>query len=114
MQLEHNIRYKAHYSIIVGAPDHQGCLFIYNYFKNLVKAFDFGQFHISEHKSARKGDVLKRELMIYHTAYADEIILFRSGLDFLLDRINIYYTSVKVSIGRAGVTREDMVFDTIE
>lgn len=114
MQLENNIRYKAFYSIVVEAPDHQVCLSIYNQFKYIVKAFDFGQFLIRESKSARKGDVLKRELMIYHTAYVDEILLFRNALDFLIGRINIHYTSMRVSINRAVINREDKSFDIIE
>ena len=35
MQLEHNIRYEAHYSIIVEALDHRLCIDTYNRFKYL-------------------------------------------------------------------------------
>lgn len=47
MQLEHNIRYKAHYSIIVEALDHRLCIDTYNRFKYLIRAFNtpyLGQF----------------------------------------------------------------------
>ena len=36
MQLEHNIRYKAHYSIIVEALDHRLCIDTYKSFQHSI------------------------------------------------------------------------------
>lgn len=116
MQLEHNIRYKAHYSIIVETPDHHLCIDTYNRFKYLIRAFNtpyLGQFHTSESKSARKGDVLKRELQINHTAYVTDILLFRQALDYIMSDYQYPNSPVKVSFYRAEVVSEERTFEVL-
>ena len=116
MQLEHNIRYEAHYSIIVESPDHHLCIDTYNRFKYLVRAFNtpyLGQFSTSESKSARKGDVLKRELQINHTAYVSDILLFRQALDYIMSDYQYPNSPVKVSFFRAEVVSEERTFEIL-
>ena len=116
MQLEHNIRYEAHYSIIVESPDHHLCIDTYNRFKYLIRAFNtpyLGQFSTSESKSARKGDVLKRELQINHTAYVSDILLFRQALDYIMSDYQYPNSPVKVSFYRAEVVSEERTFEVL-
>lgn len=116
MQLEHNIRYEAHYSIIVESLDHHLCIDTYNRFKYLVRAFNtpyLGQFRISESKSARKGDVLRRELQINHTAYVTDILLFRQALDYIMSDYQYPSSPVKVSFFRAEVVSEERTFEVL-
>ena len=116
MQLEHNIRYEAHYSIIVESPDHHMCIDTYNRFKYLVRAFNtpyLGQFSTSESKSARKGDVLKRELQINHTAHVTDILLFRQALDYIMSDYQYPNSPVKVLFFRAEVVSEERTFEVL-
>lgn len=116
MQLEHNIRYEAHYSIIVEALDHRLCIDTYNRFKYLIRAFNtpyLGQFSTSESKSARKGDVLKRELKINHTAYVSDILLFRQALHYIMSDYQYPNSPVKVSFYRAEVMSEERTFEVL-
>lgn len=116
MQLEHNIRYEAHYSIIVESPDHHLCIDTYNRFKYLVRAFNtpyLGQFSTSESKSARKGDVLKRELQINHTAHVTDILLFRQALDYIMSDYQYPNSPVKVLFFRAEVVSEERTFEVL-
>ena len=116
MQLEHNIRYEAHYSVIVEAPDHHLCIDTYNRFKYLIRAFNtpfLGQFSTSESKSARKGDVLKRELQINHTAFVEDILLFRQALDYIMLDYQYPNSPVKVSFYRATVMPEEGTFELL-
>lgn len=103
--------YKAFYSIIVKAPSHDGCKFIYNKFKALANAFNFGDITISEHKSARKGDVLGRELQIFQHAYPSEIILFRQAIDTILSKTEIQYTRITAKLAKACVEPEQVTLD---
>ncbi len=116
MQLEHNIRYEAHYSIIVESPDHHLCIDTYNRFKYLVRAFNtpyLGQFSTSESKSARKGAVLKRELQINHTAHVTDILLFRQALDYIMSDYQYPNSPVKVLFFRAEVVSEERTFEVL-
>jgi hypothetical protein len=47
--------------------------------KKQCEAWDFCV-RYDEHKSARKEDVFKREIMIYQKAYAGDIIIFKEAL----------------------------------
>lgn len=114
MTLQANTLYVAHYQIVVKAPDHHGCLTAYNRFKALVNAFNVGQFHIHETKSARKGDVLEREIQITHEAYADDVIFFRTGIDKILQLMRIRFHSITVELIHANAHRKDAAFDGIE
>lgn len=47
--------------------------------KKQCEAWDFCV-RYDEHKSARQGDVLKREIMVYQKAYAGDILIFKEAL----------------------------------
>ena len=116
MELKFNTLYKASYSIVVETNDHHLCIDTYNRFKYLVRAFNtpfLGQFRTSESKSARKGDVLKRELQINHTAYVQDILLFRQTLDYIMYDYQYPDSQVRVSLNRATVMPEERTFEII-
>lgn len=79
--------YDSYYEIVVESERHDTCLFNYNRVKALAKAFNAAVIH--ESKSARKGDVLKRDMQIRLKAYAHETIIFRDALDIVIKSINI-------------------------
>ncbi len=103
----YNGEYEMHLDIIVSSATHQGCLWAYNRFKDLVKAFDFGNIHIHESKSARRGDVLSRELQINIVGYATDIIIFRECVDRIIQRSNIFLSSTQVRLNRVDTSRKD-------
>lgn len=65
--------------VIISANTHERCLFIAKKIYYLCKAWSHNVKY-DEYKSARKGDILRRDIMIYQTAYADDIIAFNESL----------------------------------
>lgn len=108
-------QYEASYAISVKSGDHRNCLDAYNRFKYLVKAFDFGNIKIFEHKSARKGDVLSRSLSIIFVGYAPDILAFKEAIDRILSSCNIFCGGVaSVVLYNSEVTRKDARFNLIK
>lgn len=104
----YNGMYEMRVSITVNASSHDTCRWITSRFKNLVKAFDFGNCQAGEAKSARKGDVLTRTMNIRITGYSTDILLFRECVDRLVESCNIWYrefASVRTSL--AHTCRKD-------
>lgn len=102
----YNGEYETALGITVTSATHQGCLWTYNRFKSLVKTFDFGNIRIYESKSARKGDVLSRDLQIILTGYSRDIITFRECADLLLQRCNNWLPDTQVCLYRAETVRK--------
>lgn len=100
--------YEAYYGIVVKAERHDICLCNYNRIKALAKAFDATI--TREYKSARKGDVLSREIHINFKAYAHDTILFRDALDAIIRSINIYTPVVEACYSSSTVERIDARF----
>lgn len=97
----YNGMYEMRICIIVTASSHDTCRWITSRFKNLIKAFDFGNFQSGEAKSARKGDVLTRTIKICLTDYSSNILIFRECIDRLIESCNIWYgefASVRTSL----------------
>lgn len=107
--------YEMHISLRVSASTHDTCRWISSRFKYLVKAFDFGNIQIREGKSARKGDVLTRDLSICVTAYATNLLIFRECIDRLVSSCNIWHSQLgSVSITNSHTTRKDAHRDLIK
>ena len=87
---KYNGMYEHIFFIIVESDSHDSCLHFMKKFKNAVDPWFFQLKSIQETKSARSGDVLKRTIQINHTAYADDIIIFREMIRTLAWHYNLY------------------------
>lgn len=103
----YNGKYDASYSIVIKANSHKNCLWAYNKIKKLAESFDFGDISISEHKSARKGDVLNREIQIRHTAYAHDTLIFKEAINIIIFQINNFSLNMEASLFQSETTREN-------
>jgi hypothetical protein len=86
------------FSVIIKSDDHQTCLFVSKKIKDYLSAWSFGCKYIDESKSARKGDVLTREIQALFEDYPTTIIAFREGLRCICFHLDIFSkeTSVKI------------------
>lgn len=80
----YNGRYETLFDVIINGETHDECLQMASVVKLQCKAWQSHDVRLKEHRSARKGDVLKRSLMIYQTAHAHEIIIFREAVQCLM------------------------------
>ena len=90
----YNGQFRQCLSITISYKDHAQCLQITNTIKKQCEAWYFCVKY-NEYKSARKGPVLKRELMIYQTAYAGDIIIFKEAVRRVYDYFAIFHDAVK-------------------
>ena len=88
MKKNYNGQYEMRMSVIVTTNNHMLCLDILKTFKKLCGAWFFTIKDLSEYKSARKGDVLQRELQIAQIAYAPDIIVFKESIYRIADHFN--------------------------
>lgn len=96
-----------HFSICINADNHDECLFVSKKFKEYLNSWSFIlNSSPSESKSARKGDVLSREIQSSITSYPSDIIAFREGLRCIVFHYDI---SVKKNLldKKLGVTLID-------
>lgn len=100
--------YEACYCIVVESDRHDTCLIEYNRIKALATAFRASI--IRESKSARKGDVLKRDIQISLKAYSHETIIFKEALDIVIESINIWGPTLKARYYSTSVERVDASF----
>lgn len=109
----YNGKFTTWYQIVVKADNHDDCLKAFNRIKKLVEILNFGNIWYQEYKSARKGDVLSREIQVAITDYSTDVLIFRSILDCQIHKTNRYY-SAKVSICQVTTIREDDRFNLEE
>ena len=102
----YNGLYEQFFQITISADDHKTCLDFTNLLKKATTAWFFETKIIGESKSARKGDVLKRELQIRQIAYATDIITFGQMLRTLIWHYNLIGV-VKIVIFREEVLPKD-------
>ncbi|WP_270243271.1 hypothetical protein [Phocaeicola coprocola] len=100
--------YESFYSVVVESDRHDTCLIESNRIKSLAKAFNASI--VKEAKSARKGDVLSRNIMISFKAHSHETIIFREALDIIIGSINIWNSGLKAYIYDSSVERTDASF----
>lgn len=72
--------YQSTISVIIRCESHQQCLETTKLARKLCEAWKYVGVGFIEHKSARKGPVLGRELIIYQKSYAHDIIIFKESL----------------------------------
>lgn len=110
----YNGEYVTSYAVTVKANNHDECLQTYNRIKKLAQIWSVMNIRIYESKSARKGDVLRREIQIVHTAYAHNTIIFKEALNVIVDDINLYHPNVTATIHREESTRKDARLNLIQ
>jgi hypothetical protein len=93
--MNYNGMYDQQLSIIISSDKHEVCLYVAKKIKNLCDAWSF-EVTYTEHKSAPKGIVLKREIMTRQIAYAGSIIAFREAVRCLCFHFNLYNASVVI------------------
>ena len=79
--------------LTISCETHKECLDTTNSFKSLCHAWSFSV-KFTEYKSVRKGDVLSRTLMIYQTAYAGDIVIFKECVRRISEHFKIFHKSV--------------------
>ena len=96
----YNGTYDSVTEVIIKCDTHKQCLDIAQLVKKLCDAWGFVGVKYTEHKSARRGDVLCRDILIYLTGYGHEIIIFRESLKCVLsfftfrELVSILYRNV--------------------
>lgn len=81
-------------SINIKAESHDACNLAAARFRYLQKAWCFSVEFLSEGKSARKGDVLCRDIQLHHKGYASDIIAFGESLRAISQHLNCYQIAV--------------------
>lgn len=114
-KIKQSREYDASFSIAVSGVSHKACIDTYNRFKFLVKAIDWGDIVVHESKNARKGPVLKRNIIISFTAFPSDIIAFREILDRTIFRINNFGQELySAELYHCSVLPHDLVSDFID
>lgn len=100
-----NGKYDQCIEVTVSADTHDFCLYVAKKIMKLCEAWEYNV-RFDQHKSARKGDVLRRTFMIYQTAYSHDIITFREAMNCICFHyglhtgvsMNVRYTTPKEGI----------------
>lgn len=79
--------------VIIKAKTHEECLQAAKAIKKQCEAWDFC-IRYDEHKSAQKGDVLSKDILIYQTAYAGDILTFKEAIRRLCQHYEIFHKNV--------------------
>jgi len=87
-----------HFSVVVKSTDHQTCLTLTKKIKDYLSAWSFACSYPNEHKSARKGDVLDREIQANFEDYPSNVIAFREGLRCICFHYDLYSQDTTVKI----------------
>lgn len=87
----YNGEYTQHLQIVITANSHDTCLYFTKHIRNVIKAWFFQIEMFSEDKSARKGEVLTREIQVRQTAYAPDIITFKQMIKTLIWHYNLRF-----------------------
>lgn len=80
--------------IIITAKDHDTCLQTAAVIKKQCDACIFCV-RYEEHKSARKGAVLSRDIMIYQNAYAGDILIFKEAIRRICEHYRISHHTIQ-------------------
>lgn len=96
-----------HFSVVIKSTDHQDCLLISKKIKDYLSAWSFGCSVSRESKSARKGDVLNREIQARFEDYPVDIIAFREGLRCICFHYDLFTENTTVKIIDHGTSPKD-------
>jgi hypothetical protein len=81
-------------SVVIKTKDHEATLQIANTIKKQCSAWYFCVTH-DEWKSARKGPVLHREIMIRQVAYPSDIVIFKEAVRRICEYFKLYHSGVE-------------------
>lgn len=88
------------FDIIIESDNHKDCNNVAKKIKDFLVAWTYSCTYPKEHKSARKGDVLKRDIQAKFTDYPSIVIAFREALRCICNHHNlkssIFNTSVRL------------------
>lgn len=98
---------KFQFSVVIKSTDHQTCLDISKRIKEYISAWFFGCTNQSESKSARKGDVLSREIQAGFEAYPATVIAFREGLRCICFHYDLFSEKTSVKFIDHGTSPKD-------
>jgi hypothetical protein len=98
---------KYHFSVIVKSINHKTCLDLSKKIKDYLSAWSFGCTYPGEHKSARKGDVLTREIQANFEDYPVTVIAFREGLRCICFHYDLFTKDSSVKIIDHGTIPKD-------
>lgn len=107
-----NCQFNQVIDVSIETNTHDQTLYIAKRITHICKSWSHSV-RFEEHKSARKGDVLKRDFLIYQTAYPSEIIIFREALNIICRRYDISFDA-NVSSSIRFCTPKDSSFDLIK
>ncbi|MCW3466981.1 hypothetical protein [Chitinophaga nivalis] len=96
-----------HFSVVIKSTDHETCLSLSKRVKDYLSAWHFGCSYPHENKSARKGDVLNRELQAKFEDYPSNVIAFREGLRCICYHYDLYTKDTTVTIIDHGTSPKD-------
>ncbi|MBP7174574.1 MAG: hypothetical protein KBA33_11010 [Cloacibacterium sp.] len=97
----YNGEYEHSFFIVIEASDHGTCQKFASYLKKAIDPWFLQIDKITEYKSARKGDVLRRDIYVRHNAFASDIIIFNEMLRTLIWHYNLCF-DVKIHIDDRG------------
>lgn len=97
----HNKKFKQVLEVVIEAQHHDTCLMLSKYIKHQCDAWEFCVKY-TEYKSARKGAVLKRDLMIYQEAYSNDTIIFKEAIRIICFHIDITFENSSVKFIERG------------
>tara|TARA_R110000782_G_scaffold237188_1_gene323319 strand:- start:30041 stop:30361 length:321 start_codon:yes stop_codon:yes gene_type:complete len=83
----YNGKFKQVLSIVINGNDHEHTLNLSKIIKKQCEAWFFNV-EYKEHKSARKGKILNKEILISQTAYASDILIFKEAIRRICFHIN--------------------------
>lgn len=95
------------FSVVIKSSNHENCLLVSKKMKEYFSAWYFCCNQSNEHKSARKGDVLNRELQAKVKGYSSDIVAFREGMRCICFHYDLYLEDTTVRIIDRGTTPID-------
>lgn len=96
------------FSIVINSENHDSCLEASKPIKKQCEAWSFNV-RFTEHKSARKGTVLRREIMIYQRAYPNDIIIFKEAIRRVCFHLDLYFEPTVKFIDRGAVPVDEKI-----
>ena len=96
-----------HFSVSIKSTEHQTCLAVSKKIKDYLSAWSYSCNYHSESKSARKGDVLSREIQACFEDYPTSVIAFREGLRCICFHYDLYTKDTSVEIIDNGTSPKD-------
>ena len=96
-----------HFSVSIKSADHLTCLAVSKKIKDYLSAWSYSCRYPNESKSARKGDVLTREIQACFEDYPANVIAFREGLRCICFHYNLFTEETSVKIIDHGTSPKD-------